>query len=195
MSNKQDEILAVFEQEPTQDIILTAVEPEPTQLITTNEGVVHLPDATRTRKGVVKVGSGLNIESGEISLDESYIKVNEIHLNGNKVEPDEQKRVFLEVDKTTVGLGNVDNTSDLNKPVSTATQTELNKKLDKQQSPALADKYLHVSADGTIDFVPGVGGLIDVVKRNGVELKIIDRAVDVEAPVKTSEPVNDGPDG
>ena len=195
MSNKQDEILTVFEQEPTQDIILTAVEPEPTQLITTNEGVVHLPDATRTRKGVVKVGAGLNIESGEISLDESYIKVNEIHLNGNKVEPDEQKRVFLEVDKTTVGLGNVDNTSDLNKPVSTATQTELNKKLDKQQSPALADKYLHVSADGTIDFVPGVGGLIDVVKRNGVELKIIDRAVDVEVPVKTSELVNDGPDG
>lgn len=195
MSKEQDEILTVIETEPTQDIILTAVEPEPTQLITTNEGIVHLPDATRTRKGVVKVGSGLNIESGKISLDESYIKVNEIHLNGNKVEPDEQKRVFLEVDKTTVGLSNVDNTSDLNKPVSTATQTELNKKLDKQQSPALADKYLHVSADGTIDFVPGVGGLIDVVKRNGVELEIIDRAVDVEVPVKTSELVNDGSDG
>ena len=195
MSKEQDEILTVIETDPTQDIILTAVEPEPTQLITTNEGVVHLPDATRTRKGVVKVGSGLNIKSGEISLDESYIKVNEIHLNGNVVKPDEEKRVFLEVDKTTVGLGNVDNTSDVNKPVSTATQTELNKKLDKQQSSALADKYLHVSADGTIDFVPGVGGLIDVVKRNGVALEITDRAVDVEVPVKTSELVNDGSDG
>ena len=195
MSNEQDVVLTVLEQEPTQDIILTAVEPEPTQLITTNEGVVHLPDATRTRKGVVKVGSGLNIESGNISLDESYIKVNEIHLNGNKVEPDEQKRVFLEVDKTTVGLGNVDNTSDLNKPVSTATQTELNKKLDKQQSPALADKYLHVDANGNIDFVSGVGGLIDVVKRNGVELEIVDKTVDIDVPVKTSELVNDGSDG
>lgn len=195
MSNEQDVILTVIETEPTQDIVLTAVEPEPTQLITTNEGIVHLPDATRTRKGVVKVGSGLNIESGEISLDESYIKVNEIHLNNNLVTPDEKKRVFLEVDKTTVGLGNVDNTSDANKPVSTPTQTELNKKLDKQQSPALFDKYLHVSADGTIDFVPGVGGLIDVVKRNGVELEITDRAVDVEVPVKTSGLVNDGSDG
>ena len=34
------------------------------------------------------------------------------------------------VTKEQVGLGNVDNTSDLNKPVSTATQTELNKKQD-----------------------------------------------------------------
>lgn len=32
--------------------------------------------------------------------------------------------------KSDISLGNVDNTSDLNKPVSTATQTELNKKLD-----------------------------------------------------------------
>ena len=35
------------------------------------------------------------------------------------------------VTKSQVGLENVDNTSDLNKPISTATQTELNKKLDK----------------------------------------------------------------
>ena len=33
--------------------------------------------------------------------------------------------------KGDVGLGNVDNTSDLNKPVSTATQTALNSKVDK----------------------------------------------------------------
>jgi polygalacturonase len=33
------------------------------------------------------------------------------------------------VDKTSVGLGNADNTSDLNKPVSTATQTALNAKV------------------------------------------------------------------
>lgn len=36
-----------------------------------------------------------------------------------------------EVTKTQVGLGNVDNTSDVNKPISTATQTALNGKLDK----------------------------------------------------------------
>jgi hypothetical protein len=36
----------------------------------------------------------------------------------------------LALDKTAVGLGNVDNTSDANKPVSTATQTALNAKQD-----------------------------------------------------------------
>lgn len=35
-------------------------------------------------------------------------------------------KTFQTLDKNAVGLGNVDNTSDLNKPVSTATQTQLN---------------------------------------------------------------------
>jgi hypothetical protein len=37
-------------------------------------------------------------------------------------------KTFQTLDKTAVGLGNVDNTTDLNKPISTATQTALNLK-------------------------------------------------------------------
>jgi hypothetical protein len=37
-------------------------------------------------------------------------------------------KTFQTLDKTAVGLGNVDNTSDLNKPISTLTQTALNAK-------------------------------------------------------------------
>jgi hypothetical protein len=37
-------------------------------------------------------------------------------------------KTFQTLDKTAVGLGNVDNTSDANKPISTATQTALNAK-------------------------------------------------------------------
>lgn len=37
----------------------------------------------------------------------------------------------MNLEKSDVGLSNVDNTSDLNKPVSTATQTELNKKVNR----------------------------------------------------------------
>ena len=43
------------------------------------------------------------------------------------------------VTKAQVGLGNVDNTSDLNKPISTATQTALNNKVDKSGSKVLSD--------------------------------------------------------
>jgi hypothetical protein len=42
--------------------------------------------------------------------------------------------------KTDVGLGNVDNTSDLNKPVSTATQTALDGKVDKVAGKGLSDE-------------------------------------------------------
>lgn len=44
------------------------------------------------------------------------------------------------VDKTFVGLGNVDNTSDLNKPVSTATQTALNLKANASALATKADQ-------------------------------------------------------
>lgn len=65
------------------------------------------------------------------------------------------------VTKSQVGLGNVDNTSDVNKPVSTATQTELDKKLDKTEAAttyatqaAVANKVDKVSGKGlsTNDF-------------------------------------------
>lgn len=39
-------------------------------------------------------------------------------------------KTFQTLDKTAVGLGNVDNTSDANKPISTATQTALDNKQD-----------------------------------------------------------------
>lgn len=42
------------------------------------------------------------------------------------------------VSKEDIGLGQVDNTSDLNKPVSTATLAELNKKVDKENGKQLS---------------------------------------------------------
>ena len=56
--------------------------------------------------------------------------------------------------KSDIGLGNVENTSDLNKPISTATQTALNNKQDKLTNPITGtgtDNYLaKFSASGTI---------------------------------------------
>ena len=51
------------------------------------------------------------------------------------------------VTKEQIGLGNVDNTSDLNKPISTATQTELNKKINKPTISNTPDYVL--LADGS----------------------------------------------
>lgn len=50
-------------------------------------------------------------------------------------------------DKTTVGLNNVDNTSDVNKPVSTAVQTALNLKANVSSIPATLDQLSDGSAN------------------------------------------------
>lgn len=63
------------------------------------------------------------------------------------------------IDKTFVGLGNVDNTSDANKPVSTATQTALNLKensANKQNSLAIdgsGTKFPTVDAVNNLSFI------------------------------------------
>jgi hypothetical protein len=45
------------------------------------------------------------------------------------------------ISKTMVGLGNVDNTSDAGKPISTATQTELDNKLNKTDTSTMLENY------------------------------------------------------
>ena len=53
------------------------------------------------------------------------------------------------VTKSQVGLGNVDNTSDLNKPISTATQTALNGKANTSHTHAITDVIgLQTALDG-----------------------------------------------
>jgi hypothetical protein len=53
------------------------------------------------------------------------------------------------LDKTAVGLGNVDNTSDANKPISTATQTALNLKEDKANK-GVPNGYASLAGDGKV---------------------------------------------
>lgn len=82
------------------------------------------------------VGSG-NIEIGGSGGTTDYDQlsnrpsINGTTLSGNKTASD------LGITKSALGLGNVDNTSDLSKPISTATQSALNGKVDKETGKAL----------------------------------------------------------
>ena len=51
-------------------------------------------------------------------------------------------KTFQTLDKSVVDLGNVDNTSDANKPVSTATQTALNLKVNIADTASMLNPYL-----------------------------------------------------
>lgn len=59
----------------------------------------------------------------------------------------------VSLDKSDVGLANVDNTSDLNKPISTATQTALDLKVDDSQlaTAATADSVAQRTSDGSLN--------------------------------------------
>jgi hypothetical protein len=80
-----------------------------------------------------------------------------------------------QVTKAQVGLGNVNNTSDLNKPISTATQTALDLKADKS---TIGNATLTIQKNSTT---------IDTFTANATSNKTIDIAV----PTKTSDITND----
>lgn len=90
---------------------------------------------------------GLKDQAG-ITSDINAVQTNlETHIN-NKSNPHE-------VTKDQVGLGNVDNTSDANKPISTATQNALNSKFNASDGNALKQRVDNIpeliATDITVD--------------------------------------------
>ena len=80
--------------------------------------------------------------------------------------------------KSDVGLGNVDNTSDLNKPISTATQTSLDSKIDKGTYTGTAsdlllnDQNLENSKQKKVSVIPITGNTTLSEIHNGAILHI-----------------------
>lgn len=106
---------------------------------TSQAGVMSSADKTKL--------NGLKDQAG-ITADIDAVQTNlETHIN-NKSNPHE-------VTKDQVGLGNVDNTSDANKPISNATQTALNGKFSATDGNALKQRVDNipelVATDITVD--------------------------------------------
>jgi hypothetical protein len=80
-----------------------------------------LPVASASVLGGVMIGSGLLISSGVLSTNLSTVAT-----SGNYADLSNKPSAPT---KTSLGLGNVDNTSDINKPISSATQDALDLKL------------------------------------------------------------------
>ena len=107
------------------------------------------------------------------------------------------------VTKSQVGLGNVDNTSDLNKPVSTATQTELNKKVDKIEGKGLSTedyttadktKLAGIASGAQVNSITGVKGGAEESYRTGnvnitatnLGLGNVNNTSDADKPISTA---------
>lgn len=95
-------------------------------LWTTVSGGGTVPDADAITKGVVQLAGDLGGTADAPTVPGLANKVStSTTVNGHALTAN------VTVSKSDVGLGNVDNTSDANKPVSTATQTALNAKAAK----------------------------------------------------------------
>lgn len=86
------------------------------------------------------------------------------------------------LNKSAVGLGNVDNTSDANKPVSTAQQTALDNKMDKSGGTFTNDIALASSGDSRTLYLGPTGyyasvsynsnGNLDITARSGYRINL-----------------------
>lgn len=86
--------------------------------------------------------------------------------------------------KDDVGLSNVDNTSDLNKPISTATQTALNFKYDASNPASYVDAAGAYAA-APVQSVAGKVGTVTLVKAD-VGLSNVDNTSDTDKPISTA---------
>jgi len=87
------------------------------------------------------------------------------------------------ITKSMVGLGNVDNTSDANKPISTATQTALDGKAALSHTHTMSQIS---DLDFPVDSVAGKTGAVTLVKAD-VGLSNVDNTSDASKPVSTAQ--------
>ena len=95
-------------------------------IVASNNGNV-LPDATISTKGILKLAGDLTGTANAPTIADGVISDNKIAAG---------------ISASKVGLGNVNNTTDISKPISTLTQDALNLKLNNNDTAVMLSNYL-----------------------------------------------------
>lgn len=101
------------------------------------DGVVNIPLASQSGDGVMS--------------SEDKTKLDKVIDTGDGTKYLTDNGTYVPLNKNSVGLGNVDNTADLDKPISTATQNALNGKVDKETNKSLVSNDLITKLEGLDD--------------------------------------------
>jgi hypothetical protein len=140
---------------PTQNAVKTYVD---------SQVFASTPDATTTIKGKLKLAGDLSGTAEAPTVPGLTTKEPTITA-GTVSQYWRGDKTWQTLDKAVVGLNNVDNTSDLNKPISTATQTALNTKED------LVNKTTSIATDANSNIkYPTVKALVDYVTYSDVKV-------------------------
>ena len=113
-----------------------------------------------------------------------YAPIQSISKNGEIIEPDENRNVDIEVTKEDLGLGNVDNTKDIDKPVSNAQKEALDKKVDKELKTNSEDSYKVLSDNNYTDEEKETLSELVKMKENDGFGKVDDIKINGESIVK-----------
>lgn len=119
-----------------------------------------VPDATTSSKGIVQLAGDLGGTAASPTVPGLATKEPTITA-GTTGQYYRGDKSWQTLDKTAVGLSNVDNTSDINKPISSATQTALNAKAD---ASAVGAKVLLI--DNAAALPPGTPADVIVVVKS-----------------------------
>ena len=134
-----------------------------------NQSVTTADDFIKNKPSIPEKTSDLVNDSG-------FITANEAPLQGVKGSAESSYRTGnVSVSKADIGLGNVDNTSDANKPISTAVQAAL----DTKQGTLTAGENITIDANNVISASGGGTGAVDSV--NGKTGVVVLDADDVGA--------------
>ncbi len=105
----------------------------------------------------------------KIKID-SVGNLEDLPLDAETLQGSTKQQIINSVTKAQVGLGNVDNTSDLNKPISTATQSALNSKLGKTETASNSNQLEGSTKQQIVD--EARQGLATDTKVNGIDTKV-----------------------
>ena len=153
---------------PTQNAVKTYVDAQ----ISANA----TPDATTTVKGKLKLAGDLGGTADLPTVPALANKENTIAA-GTTSQYWRGDKTWQTLDKSVVGLGNVDNTSDADKPVSTAVQTALNGKED------VANKS-NVTTLGTSDVLYPTQNAVKTYVDSQLAAGVVDATITVKGKLK-----------
>lgn len=124
------------------------------------DGSPKLPDPSIMHYGELAINYHAGVES--LAIKNSNDEIVSISLSGLKnvqeslKAHEERTDNPHEVTKAQVGLGNVDNTADLDKPVSILQQAELDKKLNNAANGGIADNLTTNSSEIALSAAQGI---------------------------------------
>lgn len=152
---------------------------------TTEDGNPVLPSVDDLLYGELAVNYGAGVES--LSIRNSANEIVSMSINGLAQTISDALAMHEArndnphgVTKTQIGLGNVDNTADMDKPISTAQQTELDKKLANAENGGVIDNLTTNDSSKALSAAQGIvlQGLIEQMTGGAIaDLQALERRV------------------